>query len=88
VSFRSRCTPTTCSYDSFVAEEPALRFDPLAAADADADDVITMAELAATDIGAYDPGNLHIDDFWSFLAAHAATIGHVDGEGFCASSSE
>lgn len=75
-------------YDSLVAEEPALRFDAIAAADTDADDVITMAELAATDIGPYDPGNLPIDDLWAFLAAQAATMGHVDGEGHCASSIE
>ncbi len=75
-------------YDSLVAEDPALRFDPIAAADTDADDVITMAELAATDIGAYDPGNLPIDDLWAFLAAQATTMGHVDGEGHCASAAE
>jgi hypothetical protein len=72
-------------YDSLVSEEPALRFDPIAAADTDDDGVVTMAELAATDIGAYDPGNLAIDDLWSFLAAQAQTMGHVDGEGHCAS---
>lgn len=74
-------------YDSLVAEEPALRFEAIAAADSDADGVITAQELSATDIGAYDPGNLPIDDLWSFLGAHAATMGHVDGEGHCAASS-
>lgn len=72
-------------YDSLVSEEPALRFDAIAAADADDDGEVTMAELAAADIGAYDPGNLAIDDLWSFLAAQAQTMGHVDGEGHCAS---
>jgi hypothetical protein len=72
-------------YDSLVAEEPALRFDAIAAADADADGEVTMAELGATDIGAYDPGNLAIDDLWSFIAAQAQTMGHVDGEGHCQS---
>lgn len=71
-------------YDSLVAEAPALRFDAIAAADADADGTITREELAATDIGAYDPGNLPIDDLWSFLHAQAATTAHVDGEGHCA----
>jgi hypothetical protein len=75
-------------YDSLVAEEPALRFDAIATADADVDGVITSEELAATDIGAYDPGNLAIDDLWGFLAAQAATMGHVDGEGHCVGSSE
>jgi len=72
-------------YDSLVSEEPALRFDPIAAADADDDGDVTMDELGAADIGAYDPGNLPIDDLWSFLAAQAQTMGHVDGEGHCAS---
>jgi hypothetical protein len=72
-------------YDSLVSEQPASRFDALAAADTDADGELSMAELAATDIGAYDPGNLPIDDLWSFLAAQAQTMGHVDGEGHCAS---
>ncbi len=71
-------------YDSLVAEAPALRFDAIAAADGDADGVITRDELAATDIGAYDPGNLPIDDLWAFLVAQAATTAHVDGEGHCA----
>lgn len=72
-------------YDSLVSEQPTLRFDAIAAADTDGDGEVTMAELAATDIGPYDPGNLAIDDLWSFLAAHAQTMGHVDGEGHCAS---
>lgn len=75
-------------YDSLVAEEPALRFDAIAAADSDADGMITQEELAATDLGAYDPGNLSIDDLWSFLAAQAATMGHVDGEGHCVGTSD
>jgi hypothetical protein len=72
-------------YDSLVSEQPTLRFDAIAAADTDNDGDVTMGELAATDIGAYDPGNLAIDDLWSFLAAHAQTMGHVDGEGHCGS---
>jgi hypothetical protein len=75
-------------YDSLVAEQPALGFDAIAAADLDFDDVITTDELAATGLAAYDPGNLPIDDLWAFLSAQAATMGHVDGEGHCASSSE
>jgi len=75
-------------YDSLVSETPNIRFDPIAAADLDGDGMITQAELAATDIGAYDPGNLPIDDLWSYLVALAATMGHVDGEGHCRSSAE
>jgi hypothetical protein len=72
-------------YDSLVSEQPTLRFDAIAAADSDNDGEVTMTELAAADIGAYDPGNLAIDDLGSFLAAQAQTMGHVDGEGHCAS---
>jgi hypothetical protein len=72
-------------YDSLVSEQPALRFDAIAAADTDDDGELTMAELAVTDIGGYDPGNLPIDDLWSFLSAQAQTMGHVDGEGHCSS---
>jgi hypothetical protein len=72
-------------YDSLVAEQPALGFDAIAAADTDNDGEVTMAELTAADIGAYDPGNLAIDDLGSFLAAQAQTMGHVDGEAHCAS---
>jgi hypothetical protein len=73
-------------YDSLVAEDPDLRFAALAAADSDDDGVITQAELAAADLGAYDPGNLAIDDLWSFLVAQAQTMGHVNGEGHCDST--
>lgn len=72
-------------YDSLVAEEPALRFEAFAAADSDDDGVISEAELAAAELGAYDPGNLEIDDLWAFLSAQAQTMGHVDGEGHCES---
>lgn len=73
-------------YDSLVATEPQLRFQPLADADADDDGEITTAELAAADIGAYDPGNEDLDDLWSFLVAQQRTVGHVDGEGHCEAS--
>ncbi len=70
-------------YDSLVAEEPQLLFQPLADADADADGELTAAELGEADIGAYDPGNEDISDLWSFLVAQQRTLGHVDGEGHC-----
>lgn len=73
-------------FDSLVAEEPALVFQALADADADENGEITEAELAATDIGGYDPGSEGgIDDLWSFLRAQVKQIGHVDGEGHCES---
>lgn len=71
-------------YDSLVSEEPQLLFQALADADADADGNITQAELAATDIGAYDPGSEDgVDDLWAWLVAQTRTLGHVDGEGHC-----
>jgi hypothetical protein len=70
-------------YDSLVSEEPDLRFQAIADADSDGDGAVTQAELAAADIGAYDPGNSDADDLWSFLVEQSRTVGHVDGEGHC-----
>lgn len=70
-------------YDSLVSEEPDLRFQAIADADGDGDGAVTQAELAAADIGAYDPGNSDADDLWSFLVEQSRTVGHVDGEGHC-----
>ncbi|MFO7178627.1 MAG: hypothetical protein DIU78_008020 [Pseudomonadota bacterium] len=76
-------------YDSLVAEEPELRFQTLADADTDEDGEITEAELAVTDIGAYDPGSEGgIDTLWEWLVAQSRTLGHVDGEGHCRTSAE
>lgn len=71
-------------YDSAVSETPQVLFQALAAADADGDGAITQAELAATDIGAYDPGSEGgVDDLWRYLNILVRTVGHVDGEGHC-----
>jgi hypothetical protein len=71
-------------YDSLVSTTPQLLFGSVAEADTNDDDKVTQAELAATDIGSYDPGNDdEIDDLWSFLLAQHRTLGHVDGEGHC-----
>ena len=71
-------------YDSLVAEEPAVVFAPLAAADSDEDGVITRAELEAADIGAYDPGSDDsVTNLWQYLEAQSSTLGHVNGEGHC-----
>lgn len=73
-------------YDSLVSDEPELRFDALAEADADTNGEITAAELAAAGVGSYDVGNEDVDDLWSWLVAHSRTVGHVDGEGHCDAS--
>lgn len=71
-------------YDSLVAAEPQVLFQPLADADASADGIIAAEELMVTDIGAYDPGSEgSADDFWEWLTAQSRTLGHVDGEGHC-----
>lgn len=70
-------------YDSLVSTSPALGFQAFADADADQDGEVTQAELAATDIGAYDPGNEDVDDLWSWLEALSLTLGHINGEGHC-----
>lgn len=71
-------------YDSLVAEEPEVVFQPLADADGDGDGVLTQAELAATDIGSHDPGSEgDVENLWDWLVAATRTIGHADGEGHC-----
>lgn len=70
-------------YDSLVSAEPAVLFQALADADANGDGVIAQTELAARNIGSYDPGNEDISDLWSWLLAQSRTLGHVDGESHC-----
>lgn len=74
-------------FDSLVAEEPALVFEPLANADSNSDGSITRSELEAAGIGALDPGNRDdIDNLWAWLEAQVSNLGHVDGEGHCTAS--
>lgn len=76
-------------FDSLVATTPRLLFQPLADADADADGTITPDELAAADIGAYDPGSADgVDDLWQWLNAQVRNLGHVDGEGHCRAAAD
>ncbi len=76
-------------YDDLVSAEPNVAFDLIAAADdtADADGVVTAAELEAVDITAeerYQVGNnSEVTDLWSFIDAQVSTVGHIDGEGHC-----
>jgi hypothetical protein len=74
-------------YDDLVSEEPAVRFDAVAGADADGDGDITSAELAAVDITGferYQVGSFEVEDLWTFIDHQASTVGHIDGEGHCA----
>lgn len=70
--------------DSLVAEEPALRFQALADADANGDGRIELEELAASGLGAYDPGNDdEVQELRGWLRASARSMGHINGEAHC-----
>lgn len=71
-------------YDSLASEEPALRFEAIAAADSDDDGDVTVSELEAADIGDYDPGSGGgVENLWQYLEAASKTVGHANGEGHC-----
>lgn len=63
----------------------SLRFDALAAADADDDGEVTLEELNAEplDVTLYDPSGLGAATHGAFVSALARTIGHFRGEGEC-----
>jgi hypothetical protein len=73
-------------YDDLLSKEPDLAFDLIAASDTDADGAVTQAELTAQDIrgqSRYQVGNIPATTLWSFIAHQATTLGHIDGEGHC-----
>jgi len=63
----------------------SLRFDALAAADADDDGEVTLEELDATplDVRLYDPSGLQAANLGAFVSQLARTVGHFRGEGEC-----
>jgi hypothetical protein len=67
------------------AQPTSLRFDELAAADADADGAITLVELGERpiDVRLYNPSPFNAPDYGAFVTALARTIGHYRGEGEC-----
>lgn len=78
-------------YDDLVSEDAVLRFEPIAAADADSDGDVTLEELAAVPLvsipeGTYGTGNADIDDLGAFVRALTTSLGHFRGEGHCTSS--
>jgi hypothetical protein len=83
-------------YDDLQANEAKVRFDNLAAADADMDGTITMAELAQVKLaaiprekGTYGTGSASgIDDLATFVTALSRTVGHFRGEGECFASAK
>lgn len=67
------------------AIQTSLRFDTLAAADANDDGEVTLAELEAKplDVRLYDPSGLGAVNFGAFVTTLARTVGHFRGEGEC-----
>ena len=73
-------------YDDLDSEEPGVAFDLIAAADADGDGEVTMAELGQQSISGevrYQVGSRNIEDLGGFIEAQVATLGHINGEGHC-----
>lgn len=73
-------------YDDAASDQPSLRFEDLALADADADGTLTSAEMQATSILAldhYGVGSLDLDNLWDYVTHMTTTLGHIDGEGHC-----
>ncbi len=73
-------------YDSAVSSDPVLRFAEIALADADGDDAVTQAELAAfslNTLATHGVGSLDIDNMWDYIHHMTTTLGHIDGEGHC-----
>jgi len=67
------------------AIKTSLRFDAIAAADADANGEVTLEELTATplDVRSYDPSGLGAATLGAFVTSLARTVGHFRGEGEC-----
>jgi hypothetical protein len=76
-------------YDDLQSPNAALRFDPIAAADVDADGAVTLEEMSAVklfdiDAGTYGTGSAAgVDDLGAFVIALSQTVGHFRGEGEC-----
>lgn len=77
-------------YDDLASPEAKLRFEVIAAADADDDGEVTLVELAdvqladlSADQGSYGVGAFDVDDMRAFVEAATQSLGHFDGEGHC-----
>lgn len=83
-------------YDDLQAKEAKVRFDNIAAADANNDGEITLEELAAVKLaaipkekGPYGTGSAAgINDLRAFVEALSRTVGHFRGEGECIASAK
>lgn len=76
-------------YDDLQSVTARLRFDAVAAADADRDGAVTLDELARVDLttlpsSQYGGGDMgRVRTLRDFITTIAATIGHFNGEGHC-----
>lgn len=76
-------------YDDLQSANAVLRFDPIAAADADMDGAVTLDELSQIQlkdiaVGSYGTGSADdINDLGAFVVALSQTLGHFRGEGEC-----
>lgn len=79
-------------YDSATSEEPDVRFQLIADADANTDGVITLEELAAKDItgealyqtgSLTGPDGLAVTNLRQYITLQQTTVGHINGEGHC-----
>lgn len=72
-----------------VGEGAALRFEDIAAADRNMDNMVTLEELAMVDLTTlprdrYDPsGAPNVNSLRDFMSVLSTTIGHYNGEGEC-----
>lgn len=76
-------------FDDLQSPDAVMRFDEIAAADANADGEVTLEELAAIDLTTL-PNNRFgtggapgVDNLAQFVTAHTRTLGHWQGEGEC-----
>jgi hypothetical protein len=80
-------------YDDLQSSDPSLRFEAMAAADADKDGEVTLAELAKVDLttlpaGQYGTGGSGtVKNLRQFVEALSRTLIHYQGEGHCHSGS-
>lgn len=73
-------------YDGLEDPDAGLQGQPIVAADADGNGVITQDELAAVDVAGlgYSVGqHSEVTDLDAFITFLTRTLGHVDGEGHC-----
>jgi hypothetical protein len=79
-------------YDDLASPDALVRFNGMAAADADNDGEVTLEELGRVKLvdvaeGTYGTGSAsHVDDLRAFVEALTVTLGHYRGEGHCAAS--